>query len=149
MIRKAKLHDVPRIKKLLGFYSSRGLLLDRPLAKIHQGLRDFFVAENDSELLGCCSLHLCWDNLGEIRSLAVKEENKGTGIGKALVEACLKEAKELELKKVFTLTYVPDFFKKLGFEEVDKKELPQTVWAECVNCVKFPDCDENALIIEL
>lgn len=148
MIRKAKVADVKQIKQLLASYAAKGLLLDRPVTKIYENLRDFFVAEENNEIIGCCALHICWENLAELRSLAVHEKSKGNGIGKALAETCLKEAKEMGFQKIFTLTYVPDFFKKLGFKTVAKEEMPHKVWADCINCVKFPDCDENAMLLE-
>ncbi|MBN1941339.1 MAG: N-acetyltransferase [Candidatus Diapherotrites archaeon] len=149
MIRKAKISDVKQIKALLSSYAAKGLLLDRSALSIYEQLRDFVVFEENSEIKACCALHICWEGLGEIRSLAVKEEHWRKGIGKGIVEECLAEAKRLELQKVFTLTYVPDFFKKIGFQEIPKDVLPHKIWADCINCVKFPDCDETAMQIEI
>jgi amino-acid N-acetyltransferase len=98
---------------------------------------------------GVCGLGICWEDLAEIRSLAVSEEMKGTGLGSRLVAACLEEAKSLGVKRVFTLTYVPDFFVRFGFREVEKSVLPHKIWADCFKCPKFPDCDETALLIDL
>ncbi len=145
MIRKAKMSDAGKIKALLEGYSKKGLLLNRSLFGIYECLRDFFVFEEKGEIVGCGALHFCWENLAEIRSLAVGEEFKGNGIGKELVQSCLEEAKSVGIEKVFTLTYVPDFFKGLEFEEIEKDKLPQKIWNDCLNCPHFPNCDETAM----
>jgi amino-acid N-acetyltransferase len=151
MIRKAKVSDIKAIHSLLLNYSETGVLLGRSLSDLYDQIRDFYVSVDDENniLEGICGLHVCWDDLGEIRSLAVKDEYKGQSMGLDLVNACIREAKDFGLNKLFVLTYVPDFFKKLGFENVDKKVLPHKVWADCMNCVKFPDCDEEAMMIKL
>ena len=108
------------------------------------------MAEDDQgQLVGTCALHLCWEDLCEVRSLAVLPEYKGQGWGQRLVEACCSEAVTLGFGKVFALTYVPDFFVRFGFERVDKSRLPNKIWADCLSCVKFPDCDEIAMLLEL
>jgi amino-acid N-acetyltransferase len=99
-------------------------------------------------MLGICALHVCWENLAEIRSLAVTEEAQRQGIGRQLVEACLAEAGYLGINRVFTLTYQPVFFERLGFRPIDKSELPHKVWSDCIQCSKFPDCNEEALVWE-
>ena len=150
MIRKAKVSDIKAIHSLLLNYSETGVLLGRSLSDLYDQIRDFYVSVNDeNKLEGICGLHVCWDDLGEIRSLAVKDEYKGQDRGLELVKACIREAEDFGLNKLFVLTYVPDFFKKLGFKNVDKKVLPHKVWADCMNCVKFPDCDEEAMMIKL
>ena len=150
MIRKAKVSDIKAIHSLLLNYSETGVLLGRSLSDLYDQIRDFYVSvADDNKLEGICGLHVCWDDLGEIRSLAVKDEYKGQDRGLELVKACIREAEDFGLNKLFVLTYVPVFFKKLGFENVDKKVLPHKVWADCMNCVKFPDCDEEAMMIKL
>ena len=150
MIRKAKVSDIKAIHSLLLNYSETGVLLGRSLSDLYDQIRDFYVSVDENNILeGICGLHVCWDDLGEIRSLAVKDEYKGQDRGLELVKACIREAEDFGLNKLFVLTYVPDFFKKLGFENVDKKVLPHKVWADCMNCVKFPDCDEEAMMIKL
>jgi amino-acid N-acetyltransferase len=99
--------------------------------------------------VGICALHICWDDLAEIRSLAVQEEVRNKGMGAKLVRACLEESKSLGVKSVFALTYRPDFFERLGFKKVDKAVLPHKIWTDCLKCVKFPDCDEVAVVKEL
>jgi len=151
MIRKAKVSDTKAIHSLLLNYSERGVLLGRSLSDLYDQIRDFYVSVDDENniLEGICGLHICWDDLGEIRSLAVKDEYKGQSMGLELVNACIRDAEDFGINKLFVLTYVPDFFRKLGFENVDKKVLPHKVWADCMNCVKFPDCDEEAMMIKL
>lgn len=153
MIRDARMEDVKVMYALLQHFANKGLLLGRSLSSLYDQLRDFkvFVGEGNKaagQVLGLCALHVCWENLAEIRSLAVLEEAQGQGIGRRLVEACLFEADHFGIGRVFTLTYQPEFFKKLGFRHIDKNELPHKVWSDCINCPKFPDCNEEALIWE-
>ncbi len=149
MIRKARLSDVKYIYKLVLHFSKKGEVLPRPLVELYENLRDFFVCEYKDLIVGACALHICWEDLAEIRSLVVSEEYQGSGIGKKLVEACLKDAEDLEIPKVFVLTRVPRFFEKFGFREVSKQNLPHKVWADCIRCSKFPaECDEVAMIKE-
>jgi amino-acid N-acetyltransferase len=141
------MQDVAVIRELISYYSQKGEMLPKALAEIYEGLRDFFVYVNgQGNVLGCCALRLCWEDLAEIQSLAVLEMNKGQGIGIALVEACIEEAQQLGISKVFTLTSKPGFFEKNGFERIDRSQLPHKIWAACVKCIKFPDCDEVALL---
>ncbi len=137
--------DVKEIHALLQNFARKGLLLGRSISSLYDHLRDFVVYEEEG-VRGVCSLHICWENLAEIRSLAVAEEYQGRGIGEALVLACLREARLLEIGQVFTLTYQTPFFRKLKFAEIDKRELPHKVWSDCMNCPQFPDCNEEALI---
>ncbi|GFE60240.1 N-acetyltransferase [Geobacter sp. AOG2] len=149
MIRKAQISDVKEIQKLLMKYASQGEMLSRSLSELYESLRDFYVFEDDGALLGTAALHIVWDDLAEVRSVAVDEQAGRKGIGSQLVKACITEARQIGLKRIFCLTYKPDFFAKLGFRLVDKSELPQKVWGDCIKCVKFPDCDENAMILDL
>ena len=151
MIRKAKISDVRSMHGILSVYAASGLLLGRSLSDLYAQLRDFLVVEEDSthEVIGTCSLRICWEDIAEIRSLAVREDFRGSDLGRAMVEICIREASEMGLKKLFVLTYVPAFFEKLGFKPVDKSVLPHKVWGDCIKCVKFPDCDEEALLLDL
>jgi amino-acid N-acetyltransferase len=150
-IRQALIKDVKDIHKILGHYADQGLLLPRSLSELYDHLRDFFVLEdsNTHHIVGVSGLGICWEDLAEIKSLAVSHEQTGKGHGSQLVRACLNAAAQLGLKKVFVLTYVPDFFKKNGFHEIAKSVLPHKIWADCLKCPKFPDCDETALMIEI
>jgi amino-acid N-acetyltransferase len=149
MQRKAQIGDVKDIQKLLTAYAAKGDMLSRSLSELYESLRDFYVDVDGDQLLGTAALHILWEDLAEVRSVAVAENAGRKGIGSSLVQACIAEARELGLKRVFCLTYKPDFFGKHGFRLVDKSELPHKVWSDCIKCVKFPDCDENAMILDL
>jgi len=149
MIRHARISDAREIHKLLLGYAQDGQLLGRSLANIYDSIRGFYVYEEGGEVLGIGALAICWEDLAEVRSLAVASGQQGKGIGRKIVEMCLQEATQLGLRRVFALTYQPDFFKSLGFFDIEKSELPQKIWKDCINCVKFPDCDELALAINL
>ena len=149
MIRKARISDVKEIQKLLTSFASRGEMLSRSLSELYEALRDFYVCEEGGELLGTSALHIVWEDLAEVRSVAVAESAGRRGIGSQVVGACIAEARELGLKRLFCLTYKPDFFAKFGFKIADKSELPHKVWGDCIKCVKFPDCDEIAMVLDL
>lgn len=148
-IRKAAISDIKHIHKLVNEFAKKEEMLPRSLNELYEGVRDFFVCEQDGIITGICALRILWEDLAEVRSLAVKKEYRQLGIGKALVKRCLKEARYLGLKRVFALTYYPEFFKKTGFEDIDKAKLPQKIWGDCIKCPKFPECDEHAVIIHL
>jgi amino-acid N-acetyltransferase len=150
MIRKALIHEVPEIRRLLTVFAQEGDILPRTLADLYGQLRDYCVfREDQGPLLGVAALHICWEGLGEIRSLAVVPTHQRQGIGSNLVKSCLAEARALGLNQVFCLTLRPDFFKRFGFQVVSREELLPIVWADCVNCVKFPDCDEIPMMLNL
>ena len=149
MIRKAKLSDVKEIQRLIKLYAPRGDILPRSLSELYDHLRDFFVFIRNRRVIGICALHICWDDLAEVRSLAVEEKDRNKGMGAKLVRACLEESKNLGVKRVFALTYQPDFFERFGFKKVDKTVLPHKIWTDCLKCVKFPDCDETAVLKEV
>lgn len=149
MIRKAQIADVKDIQKLLMTFANRGDMLSRSLSELYESLRDFYVVEEEGVILGAAALHVVWEDLAEVRSVAVVEDSGRKGIGSRLVRACIAEAREIGLKRIFCLTYKPDFFAKHGFRLVDKAELPHKVWGDCIKCPKFPDCDENAMILDL
>jgi len=137
--------DVRAIHGLLQGFADQGLLLARSISSLYDQLRDFIVYD-DGGVRGVCSLHISWDNLAEIRSLAIAPELQGRGIGARLVRSCLDEAESLEIGQVFVLTYQAGFFRKLDFIDKDKKDLPHKIWSDCLHCPKFPDCDEEALL---
>lgn len=149
MIRKAKVPDAKAIHQLLLKGASQGELLPRSLNEIYDNIRDFFVIYDDDELIGCAALHICWEDLAEVRSLMVNNERRGEGLGAKLLAECIKEAEEMSIKKIFALTYQVNFFRKQGFIEVDKRELPHKIWSDCIKCSKFPECDEVAVVKEL
>jgi len=150
LIRKAGVRDVKPIHDLLMGYADKGLLLPRPLSDLYGHVRDFFVLARESgPAKGCCALSVVWEDIAEIRSLAVARQEQKKGWGRGLVEACLEEAASLGLGRVFILTYEIKFFERFGFLKVSKDVLPQKVWADCLNCPKFPDCDETAMLLSL
>ena len=151
MIRKATIKDIKTIHALLSDYGEKGVLLSRPLTQLYDHVRDFFVYElpGTNTIGGCGALQFCWEDLAEIRSLAVFKEHQGHGIGSQLVQAAVEEARSYGIKKLFTLTYKPGFFKRFHFSVIDRAELPLKIWSDCISCVKFPDCDETAMMLSL
>lgn len=149
MIRKARIEDIKQIQNLINFFANQDLMLPRSLNELYESIRDFWVFEENNKVVGCCALHICWDDLLELKSLAVTKNKQDKGIGRSLIEVCLKEAKELGARKLFVLTYCPEYFKKFGFKKIRNSELPHKIWAECINCCKFPDCQEVALLKKL
>ena len=145
-VERARIGDVPQMQALINYFADRDEMLARPLSEIYENIRDYFVVREGEQVIACAALHISWSDLAEIKSVAVAEDSQKQGIGARLIEACLKEAKELGLPTVFCLTYKPAFFEKFGFSQADKMELPRKVWTECYRCPKFPNCDEIALI---
>jgi amino-acid N-acetyltransferase len=148
-IRKANINDIKQIQGLINSFAKKDLMLPRSLNELYEYIRDFWVAEEKNKIVGCCALHISWDDLAEIKSLAVVKNRQGKGIGRELVLACLDEAKYMGARRIFTLTYKPDYFKKFGFRRIKNTDLPHKIWAECINCCKFPDCQEIALLKKL
>lgn len=143
--RKPTFDDVERIYELVNDYANDGLMLARSRNSLYETLRDMVLAEED-RVIGVGGLHLIWDKLAEVRTLAVDPSFTRRGIGRKIVGALLAEGKELGVEEVFTLTYQPEFFQSMGFVEITKDKLPHKVWKECINCTKFPNCDEIAMM---
>ncbi|MDA8083276.1 MAG: N-acetyltransferase [Nitrospiraceae bacterium] len=148
-IRRAAIADIKDIQKLVNEFARREEMIPRSINELYENVRDFFVAEEDGRICGACALHVLWEDLAEIRSLAVHEDTRGKGIGSRLVKYCMTDAKKLGIGRVFALTYRPGFFRRLGFTDIDKSSLPQKIWGDCIRCPKFPECDEHALILNL
>ena len=146
---RARVTDANSMHRLISRFADRGEMLPRALSEIYDGIRDYFVVRKGGQIIACAALQVTWADLAEIRSLAVDEKEQNQNIGSLLIQACLKDAKELGIPTVFCLVRKPTFFEKHGFRLIDKKELPQKVWAECYRCPKFPDCDEVALVCHL
>jgi amino-acid N-acetyltransferase len=151
MIRKAKITDIRAIQKLIDSAAKKGEMLSRSLSELYDNLRDYYIFQNErsEQIIGTCAMHICWEDLAEIRSLVVREDCHHQGIGTKLIEACLSEAISLGIYRIFALTYKPPFFQKFGFKVVDKSALPHKIWADCLKCVKFPECDEVAVLLEV
>lgn len=147
--RRAHIEDVEAISNLIETYATEELMLKRPKAMLYERLRDFIIVEDEDEIVAVGGLSIIWKDLAEVRSLAVKKEYQGKGLGKSIVLKLIDEARELGVENVFTLTYQADFFAKLGFTITQKETMPQKVWKDCINCHKFPNCDETAMIMKL
>lgn len=148
-LRPAAITDVPQIHELLDEYARMGNLLPRPYSELYRHLRDFFVVEIEGKIVACGALEIFTENLGEVRSLVVGKDYAGHGLGKHLVQRIVDEARQIGLRRIMALTYVPEFFHKLGFRTVPKDTLPEKVWGICVKCYKFNACDETAVLLEI
>ena len=145
--RKAKFDDIEAIFNLVNDYASQGIMLQRSRNSLYETLRDMVVAvTDDGEVVGVGGLHIIWDRLAEVRTMAVSPKMTRHGIGAEIVKCLIDEGTELGVEKFFTLTYKPGFFQTLGFETITKEELPHKVWKECIDCPKFPNCDEIAMV---
>jgi amino-acid N-acetyltransferase len=146
-IRSARVGDVPGIYDLICVFADRKLMIRRSMAELYESIREFLVAiDTENRVAGCVALHVFWENLAEIRCMAVAQHVQGLGVGRRLMESCWEAARELEVKSVFTLTNAVGFFERCGYRQIDKSELPQRIWNECVRCPAFPNCPEIALI---
>jgi amino-acid N-acetyltransferase len=150
MIRKAKIDEVPGIWQMLHDFADQDVL-PRSMADLYSQVREYFVyRKDDTPIIGVGALHIFWEDLGEIRSVAVLPDFQRAGIGSGLVKKCIEEAKSIGLKKVFALTTRPKFFKRLGFRKVRKEDLPPHIWSECMNCIKYPGkCNEFPMLLDL
>ncbi len=146
-IRPARVGDVPAIHDLIRTFADRKLMIRRSLGELYESIREFLVATDEAgQVLGCVALHVFWEDLAELKCLAVSETVQGHGVGRNLVAASWDASRELEIQTLFTLTYVPDFFEKCGYHRIEKADLPHKIWNECVRCPLFPNCTEVALI---
>jgi amino-acid N-acetyltransferase len=146
LTRPATVRDVPAIAALITQFSQRGKMLFRSHAELYEALRDFVVTEDAGQIIGTAALEIVWADLAEVRSLAVHPAHHGKGVGRALVNAVVDEARRLDIQRVFALTYEQPFFEKLGFQVVDKSALPTKVWSVCIKCPKRDGCDEIAMV---
>jgi amino-acid N-acetyltransferase len=146
VIRKAAMRDIQGLLRLINGYAAKGIMLPRTEFEMSENIRDFTLAFAGDELVGCGALHFYTPTSGEVRSLAVDPDVKSRGVGRAVVEALEAEARECGLHSMFAFTYVPGFFARLGFEEVERGELPLKAWKDCLRCAKFQCCDEIAVI---
>jgi amino-acid N-acetyltransferase len=145
-VRKARMCDIVPILELINGYAAKGVMLPRTELELSEHIRDFSVVLSDGKLLGCGALHFYTPTLAEIRSLAVDESAKTHGVGRRLVEHLVEEAVQYDLDGVFAFTYVADFFRKVGFQVVERGVLPLKAWKDCLRCPKFQCCDEIAVV---
>jgi amino-acid N-acetyltransferase len=145
-VRKASMQDIPALLELINGYAAKGIMLPRTEFEMSENMRDFMVAYAGNQLVGCGALHFYSPVVGEVRSLAVAESHKTNGIGRMIVDSLVYEAKLYGLDAVFAFTYVPGFFGRVGFHEVERGELPLKAWKDCLRCPKFECCDEIAVM---
>ena len=148
IIRKARMCDIESVHSLITHFADKGLMLARSRSMLYEGIREITVVEDQGILLGTGMLHVIWEDLAEIRSIAVNPDYHKKGIGRKLVETFLAEAADLKIPRIFALTYQSEFFKSCNFRLVPKETLSQKVWKECINCPKFPNCDEEAVVYD-
>ena len=148
-VKKAGMRDIPGILALINSYAAAGIMLPRTEFEMSENIRDFSVAYEDGALVGCAALHFYTPTSAEVRSLAVLQDRNRGGVGRAMVEALEQEATDNDLESLFAFTYVPQFFARLGFEEVERGELPLKAWKDCLRCPKFHNCDEIAVLKHL
>ncbi|MFH2069736.1 MAG: N-acetyltransferase [Elusimicrobiota bacterium] len=148
-MRKARISDAQDIYKLIHYYANKRLMLARSLSEIYENIQGFFVIEKNKRIIGCCALHVTWEDLAEIKSLAVSPRYARKGYGTLLLKESEKEARQLGVKRLFALTFIPSFFRKNKFKETTREKLPHKIWIECVRCVYFPNCKEIPLIKKL
>ena len=145
-VRKAAMRDIPAILNLINGYAAAGIMLARTEFELSENMRDFAVAFVGDQMVGCGALHFYSPVIGEIRSLAVSSHVKTRGIGREIIRFLLSEAKDYYLGAVFAFTYVPGFFSRVGFSEVERGALPLKAWKDCLRCSKFQNCDEIAVL---
>ena len=148
---KAKLSDIPQMQALVTAEVKDGIILNRTEDEVATNIRSYVLAKDGDSIVGYAALHIHSSRLAEIRSLIVSDQQRGKGIGASIVRYMLNEAKELKVREdVLVLTYLPDFFKKLGFKEIDKEKIPEhKIWADCIKCIHFPICNEVALVYKV
>ena len=143
--RKPTFDDIETIFKLINDYAAEGVMLPKSRSVLYETIREMIVAVENERVIGVGALHVTWNKLAEVRSMAVDHEHTRRGIGGQIVRRLIDEGKTFGVKKFFTLTYKPGFFQKLGFRTITKEELPHKIWRECIDCPKFPNCDEIAM----
>jgi amino-acid N-acetyltransferase len=148
-IRQARVSDVKIMHGLIAFYAERKEMLPRPINDLYENIQELVVAEDKGKVVGCCALHVSWEDLAEIKALAIAQGYQRKGIGSKLVACLEKKAKELGIAKTFALTFKPKFFEKMGYTRIRREKLPHKIWGECVRCPHFPDCGEIPFIKDL
>jgi len=149
VVRRASLRDIPALLALINAYAMKQIMLPRTEFEMAENIRDFIAVYEANRLLGCGALHFYTPTSAEIRSLAVDPNRKSGGIGRTIIEALEKDAAEHGLEALFAFTYVPGFFRKLGYQVVERGELPLKAWKDCLRCPKFQACDEIAMLKHL
>ncbi|MBI2886968.1 MAG: N-acetyltransferase [Chloroflexi bacterium] len=149
-IQRAKLSDMAKVHALITPFADLGDMLHRPLSELYENVRDYVVIKDDADqVIACASLHVVWDDLAEVKAVAVREDYQAHGLGKLLVGHSLAEARAMGLATIFCLTTKPGYYEQLGFVQSDVMTLPRKVWGECLRCPRFPHCNETAMVIHL
>jgi amino-acid N-acetyltransferase len=143
------MNDAPAICEIVNYHAERGRMLHLSLESAYERLRNFLVVEDGGAILGCVAVEITWADLAEVRSLAVHPEHLGKGLGRMLVTAALADARQMQVQRLFALTYETEFFAKCGFKVIDKDLLPSKVWSACILCPRRTACDEVAMMLEL
>ena len=163
VIQKARIRDVEEILELVNAFAAMNLMLPRGPQYLYENIRDFVIAcdsnvpvYSDREtrevlqlIVACGSLHVLWEDIAEIRALAIHPDYQHLGLGSKLVEYMKEEAKQLGIRRLYTFTLTEDFFKTVGFRPQDRSELPPKVWGECSRCPKYFNCDEVGMVLDL
>jgi len=148
-IERAKLSDMPEVHKMITYFADRDEMLHRPLSELFENVRDYYVIKENDAIIACGSLHVVWDDLAEVKAVAVREDYQSQGLGKLIVNKCIDEAREMGIATVFCLTIKPGYYEQVGFLQNDVMTLPRKVWGECLRCSKFPHCNEIAMVLHL
>jgi amino-acid N-acetyltransferase len=144
--RKAKLSDIPHLLRLINGFAARGIMLPRTELEMAENIRDFTLITLESSIVACGALHIYTTQAAEVRSLAVDPAHQKHGVGAHIMAALEQEATSFDIRAIFAFTYVPGFFRKMGYREVDRGELPLKAWKDCLKCPKFQACDEIAML---
>lgn len=146
LIRRPRMNEIKEIHRLINYYAEHREMLPRSLNELYENVHCLLVAELQKKIVGCCALKVTWEDLAEVKSLAVAPDFQRQGLGRALVNAALRDALHLGIQRVFALTFKPEFFQKLGFVKVSREDLPHKIWGECIRCPFFPDCNEIPMV---
>ena len=163
VIQKAQIRDVEEILELVNGFAASNLMLPRGPQYLYENIRDFVIASDPNVpvysltetrevlnlIVACGSLHVLWEDIAEVRALAIHPDYQHLGLGSKLVEYMKKEARQLGIHRLFTFTMTEEFFSSLGFKKIKRKELPPKVWGECSRCPKYFRCDEVGMVLEL
>ena len=162
-IGKAQIRDVEEILELVNGFAASNLMLPRGPQYLYENIRDFVIASDPNVpvysmtetrevlnlIVACGSLHVLWEDIAEVRALAIHPDYQHLGLGSKLVEYMKKEARQLGIHRLFTFTMTEEFFSSLGFKKIKRKELPPKVWGECSRCPKYFQCDEVGMVLDL
>lgn len=160
---KAQIRDVEEILELVNVFANSNLMLPRGPQYLYENIRDFVIASDRNVpvysltetrevlhlIVACGSLHVLWEDIAEVRALAIHPDYQHLGLGSELVQFMKQEARQLGIKGLFTFTLTEDFFKTLGFKKIERNSLPPKVWGECSRCPKYFQCDEVGMVLDL